>query len=144
MKIRDFNGFKWNGRHSSEFNLVRVSDGSRYDGFMLSGVTNNTTDIPGGDGQYFYNSTYQPKQFNIQCAFDEVSEQDLRDITVWLSSKELSELIFDEEPYKAYNAKLSGQPSFKYLCFDKYDSKVKEYRRVYKGELTINFIAPFP
>lgn len=144
MKIRDFMGFQWNGKHSSQFNLVRVSSGNRYDGNMLSGVTNNTTDIPGGDGQYYYNSTFQAKQFTIDCAFDKLTEQNLRDLSSWLACRELKELIFDEEPYKAYNVKISGKPDLKYLCFNEYDAKVKEYRRIYKGELKITFVAPVP
>lgn len=150
MRIDDFTGFYWNGKHTSEMNITVVSDGSRYNGNLLSPITNNLTTLPGMDGQYFYDSNFGAKTFTINIAFDKVTEKQLREITVWLSYKDLSDLVFDERPYKAYGAKLSGTPSLKYLCFDEWvweqvDKKYQKVKkRIYKGEGTLTFIAPIP
>lgn len=145
IKLDDFIGFEWNGHHSSEFNLKVVSSGDRYDSRFLSEIKNNTVDIPGQDGQYFYNSTYGAKEWTINIAFDSVTETMQRDIENWLSSKELSDLTFDERPYKSYSAKLASRPTITWICFDE-PKKTKSFEapRIYKGEGTLNFIAPFP
>lgn len=145
IRLDDFVGFEWNGHHSSEFNLKVVSNGNRYDSRFLSDITNNTVDIPGQDGQYFYNSTYGPKKWTINIAFDNVTETMQREIENWLSSKELSDLTFDERPYKSYSAKLESRPSITWICFDE-PKKTHSCSapRIYKGEGTLNFVAPFP
>jgi hypothetical protein len=42
-------------------------------------------------------------------------------------------LIFDENPYKIYRAKVTGTATIKYIPFN----EGKEQERVYKGEGTI-------
>lgn len=145
IRLDDFIGFEWNGHHSSEFNIKVVSSSDRYDSRFLSDITNNTTDVPGQDGQYFYNSTYGPKKWTINIAFDSVTEENKRDLENWLSSKEISDFIFDEVPYKAYGAKLESRPNITWICFDEPKvTKNCKAPRIYKGEGTLNFIAPFP
>ena len=145
IRLDDFIGFEWNGHHSSEFNIKVVSSSDRYDSRFLSDIRNNTVDIPGQDGQYFYNSTYDPKKWTINIAFDSVTEENKRDLENWLSSKEISDFIFDEVPYKAYGAKLENRPSITWICFDEpKKTGCCLAPRIYKGEGTLNFIAPFP
>lgn len=145
MFIDDFTGFYWNGHHTSEWDIKVVTSGSRYDSRFLSDMNNNLTDIPGGDGQYFYNTTYGPKKWTCNIAFDRITEVDKREIENWLSSKELSDFIFDEVPYKAYSCKLENRPSITWLCFDEPKTTgSKKEPRIYKGEGTLNFIAPYP
>lgn len=145
MKIDDFTGFYWNGHHTSEWNIKVVSSSDRYDSRFLSEISNSLTDIPGGDGQYYHNSTFGPKKWTCNIAFDKITEINKREIENWLSSKELSDFIFDEVPFKAYTCKLESQPSITWLCFDEpKTTKNRKEPRIYKGEGTLNFIAPFP
>lgn len=145
MKIDDFTGFYWNGHHTSEWNIKVVSSSDRYDSRFLSDISNNFTDIPGADGQYYHNSNFGPKKWTCNIAFDKITEINKREIENWLSSKELSDLIFDEIPFKAYSCKLESQPSITWLCFDEpKTTKNRKEPRIYKGEGTLNFIAPFP
>jgi hypothetical protein len=44
-------------------------------------------------------------------------------------------LIFDEEPHKVYDAKVSGAPTIRATCFGEDNNT-----RLYKGEGTITFI----
>lgn len=123
INIDDYTGFRWNGKHTSELGLTIVSSSSRYNLNPISSITNNTVDVPGGAGQYFYNATYGPKKWTINFVFEDLDDYQWRELQNWLYHKDTSDLVFDELPYKAYNAKLEGTPTVKYLCFD--ETKVK-------------------
>ena len=125
VNIDDYTGFRWNGKHTSQLGLTIVSSSSRYSLNPISSITNNTVDVPGGDGQYFFNSTYGPKKWTINFVFDNLDDYQWRDLLNWLYHKDTSDLVFDELPYKAYNAKLEGTPDVKYLAFT--DVKAKQY-----------------
>lgn len=126
INIDDYTGFRWNGKHTSQLGLTIVSSSSRYSLNPISSIINNTVDVPGGDGQYFFNSTYGPKKWTINFAFDNLDDYQWRDLLNWLYHKDTSDLVFDELPYKAYNAKLEGTPTVNYLCFTEAREKQKE------------------
>jgi hypothetical protein len=48
------------------------------------------------------------------------------------SDKQIHDLVFDETPYKAWSAKVTGTATLKYIPFDEGESG-----RTYKGEGTI-------
>lgn len=134
----DFIGFTFDGIHSSEFGVIRTSEGSRYKGDLLPTFADNFTQVPGGDGSYYFESFYQQKNFSISIAFDSLTEINFRKMRQWLSAKKVGKLTFDESPYKSYQVKISNIPTIQYICFDELG------KRIYKGEGTINFIAFYP
>ena len=71
--------------------------------------------------------------FNISFAFDNLEETKLREMKRWLNSKETGDLWFAEAPYKVYTAKVTGQPTIKFIPFDKIENGVVT-GRIYKGE----------
>jgi predicted phage tail component-like protein len=130
--MEDFIGFTYNGKHCiDDFNIYRVSDGSRYNDNLVPQMTDQAVDVPGGDGQYFFHTKHKAKQFSISIAFDNLSEEKYREMRVWLDGKGIHDLIFDEAPYKIYSAKSTGTPQLKTVCFS------NNGKRVYKGEGTI-------
>lgn len=134
MADTDYIGFTYNGVHSSELGIVRVSDGSRYNEDLLPSSQDKTVQVPGGDGTYFFGSNFTQRQFNVSYAFDSLTEQQLNRIKFLFGDKKVHELVFDETPFKTFYAKVTGQASMKYLAFE---DEVKG--RIYKGEGTINF-----
>jgi hypothetical protein len=48
--------------------------------------------------------------------------------------KKIHPLIFDETPYKTYQAKVTGSSTLKYIPFGD-----KDFGRIYKGEGTVTF-----
>ena len=50
----DFTGFRFGNIHSKDLNLVVVSQSSRYDKNLLPTATNHTSQVPGGDGSYYF------------------------------------------------------------------------------------------
>ena len=135
----DYIGFSFNGRHSSEFNIVRVSNGSRFDENLLPTIKDKTVEVPGRDGVYYFGSQYTQRQFKVDFAFDAMTEQNLADLRAWLGNKGIHDLIFDETPYKVYSAKATGTATAKYLVFEERDNP-----RVYKGEGSIQFTCYYP
>jgi hypothetical protein len=62
----------------------------------------------------------------------------MREWKKFCSNKELSDLIFDEEPYKVYTAKITGAPVLKTIPFE------EDGQRIYKGEGTLEFTCYWP
>lgn len=142
----DFIGFTFNGHHSSEFKIVRTSDGSRFNEDLLPPISDLSAAVPGRDGAYYFGSLYGPKQFTIPFAYDGLTELDLEKLRRWLDCRELTDLIFDERPYKVYKAKVESSATAQYICFEENiaDSGETFYERHYKGEGSISFICYTP
>ncbi len=143
-KNTDFIGFTFNERHSSEFNIYSVSDGSRYQDSLIPSPIDYTEQIPGGVGQSYFGSDIDIKEFPLSIAYDKLTERQVRELRNWLAPDAIGELIFDERPYKTYTAKISTSPSLSFICFDTYNKETGKKERVYKGEGSINFICYYP
>lgn len=161
---QDFLDFKFGDHWASEYGLTRVSNGKRYDANITPTLTDKTVEVPGNDGMYFFSTYHKQRQFTVNVAFDHVTEVQLRAIRVWLSGKEIKDLIFVEDLEKdasgilqedrgrKYHAKVTGAPSFKYVPFDEISEHLSTNvtstssssdsltsQVIYKGEGTIQF-----
>lgn len=134
----DFIGFTFNNTHSSSLGIVRTSGGSRFNENLLPTIQDKTIQVPGGDGTYYFGSFYTQRQFNIPFAFDSLTEERFTTLKRWLGDKQIHELIFDEWPYKAYQAKITGSATIKHIPFN------ENGVRVYKGEGSVQFTAYYP
>ena len=134
----DFIGFSYNGIHSSDLGIVRTSNGSRFEKNLLPTMQDKTATVPGGDGTYYFNSQYTQRQFNVSFAFDSLTEEQFNFLSFHFGDKKVHPLVFDEEPYKTYYAKVTGTASIKYICFDESKGE-KKLARVYKGEGSVVF-----
>ena len=134
----DFIGFTFDGIHSSELGIVRVSGGDRYEEALVPSLSLKTTNVPGGDGSYYFGTSYTQRNINLQIAFDSLTQQQFMRLIAVFGTKKISTLIFDEKPYKVYNVKISSEPKLNYICFD------EDNKRIYKGEGTINLVSLSP
>ena len=114
----DFTGFSFNGFHSKDLGIVRVSDGDRYKDELTPEFDDATVDIPGGDGIYYFGSYYKSKKFTINIAFDHLTEMQYRKIRRIFSTRKPGTLIYDEAPYKCYKVKLESPISLDAICFN--------------------------
>lgn len=114
----DFIGFTFDGVHSSELNILRVSDGDRYNETILPEHDDKTVEAEGKDGVYYYGSFYKSREIEIQIAFDSVTEKQYRDIRRLFGQKKICKLIFDERPYKVYYVKIASPITLETICFD--------------------------
>ena len=114
----DFLGFEFGGVHSSELGITRVSGGDRYDEDLHPEIKDRTAEVPGLNGEYYFGSDYGPKNFELEIAFDSLTEQQFRRLRTTFGTKEVKSLIFDERPYKKYLAKLENPIQLSFVCFD--------------------------
>lgn len=159
----DFLGFSFDGIHCSQLGITHVSSSDRYDEDLFPEVKDKTIEIPNNHGEYYYGSTYGTRTFEINIAYDSVTETQFRNIRRLFGTRKVCELIFDERPYKVYYAKIESPIELSYVCFDEeewtwetenHDNYIpgsidhKVYtgnkRRIYKGEGTINLICYQP
>lgn len=138
-KLVDFEGFRFGNIHSSDLNLVVVSQNNRYDKNVLPSPSDYSSNIPGGDGKYYFGQTFNTREFTVNVAFNNVSEDNFRQISQLFATDKLQDLVFDEMPFKTFKAKIKSKPDFRHVCFTDANGK-----RVYKGEGTIQFICYFP
>ena len=138
--MSDFTSFRFGNIHSEDLHLVVVSSSDRYEKNLLPENKDYSIEVPGGNGSYYFGSTFGNREFKVEVAFDNVDEKTWRRISNLFATDKLQDLVFDELPYKTYRAKLKSKPEFKCLCFTDRDTK----ERVYKGEGTLNFICYQP
>lgn len=138
----DFISFTYNGVHSTELGIVRVSSSNRYNDQLIPTSKEKTSESIGMNGTYFFKTYYTSREIVLNIAFDEVTEDRIRLMRQIFGDQKEHQLVFDDEPYKVYYAKVNGQPRLKYICFNDYEKN--PVARVYKGEGTINFICYDP
>jgi len=167
----DFTGFSFGNWHSSDpetglVKVLRVSGGDRYEEELHPEIKDRTAEVPGMNGEYYFGSDYGTRTFNIEIAYDSLTESQFRELRRVFGTKLIQPLIFDERPYKQYMAKIESPIELSYVCFDepgytwqqgigigrtqaeREDHDYKVYnntkQRIYKGEGTISFICYFP
>ena len=130
IKHSDMVGFYFGDYHTSQFGLVRVSSGNRYTEYLFPTLKTNTVDNNSIDGSLYFGTNKSTRTFQIDLAFDSVTEDDLRDIKEWLTG--VHPLIFDERPYVAYTCTLNSAPQIKFLTFNENGNRVyKEIGRAH-------------
>lgn len=167
----DFTGFSFGNWHSTDPNtgvveVYRVSGGDRYDEELHPEINDRTAEVPGLNGQYYFGSDFGTRSFDIEIAFDHLTEEQFRKLRTVFGTRQIKKLIFDERPYKYYMAKLESPIELSYVCFDEpgytwqqgngigrtqaerenHDYKVynNTKQRIYKGEGKMTFICYFP
>lgn len=105
---------------------------------MSAAITDQSADFFGHDGQYYFGTVYKDRAFNISFAFDSLEESKLQLLKKVFQGEDVYELVFDETPYKAWDAKVNGSSKITYICF------YENGKRVYKGEGSISFICYSP
>lgn len=120
----DFLGFSFDGIHSSQLGITYVSSSDRYDEDLFPEVKDKTIEIPNNHGEYYYGSTYGTRAFDINIAYDSITETQLRNIRRLFGTQKICELIFDERPYKVYYAKIESPIQMSYVCFDEREKRV--------------------
>ena len=79
-KLNDFIGFRFGNIHSSDLNLVVVSSSNRYNKNLLPEPQDHSVTVPGGDGKYYFGQNFNTREFQVNVAFDSVSEPTFRKI----------------------------------------------------------------
>ena len=138
--MRDFTGFRFGQTHSEDLGLTVVSSSSKYVKDTQPGIKDHQTEVPGGDGSYLFGQTFSNLEIKVSIAFENVTDSTWRKISNLFSTDKPQDLVFDENPYKVYKAKLKSKPNFKFVCFDDKETG----GRIYKGDGDLTFICYYP
>jgi hypothetical protein len=128
----------------TDLKIYRTSNGNRYNESITPAMTDKVVDVPGGDGQYYFGTTFKNRTFTIDYAFEALTKTEIDTIKMVFSGDGVHELVFDEdrdengEAQKIWSAKVTGTASMKHLCFE------EEGEDIYKGEGSITFTCYFP
>lgn len=113
-----FGDWQSNNPETGAVEVYRVSSGDRYDEELHPEIKDRTAEVPGVNGEYYFGSDYGTRTFDIEIAFDHLTETQFRNLRKVFGTKEIKRLIFNERPYKYYMAKLESPVELSYVCFD--------------------------
>lgn len=133
-----FLGFTYKNTHSSTLGITRIINSRCTDNLIP--VTKDTTSmVNNGTGMRYFGTSYTKRELSVSFAFVGLSKTQFKQLEAFFtpSAKQISDLIFDEEPYKVYSAKITGSAILKYLAFE----KEEEY---YNGDGNITFTCYLP
>jgi hypothetical protein len=125
-----------------EYGIYRVAENDGYNEKGLPDLDAKTTEISGGDGQYWFKTNYRTKVFDFKIAYDSLYRYKLSEFVTKFVVGSYHSLVLAEQPYKQYNVRVSDTPEFNYVPFDDDVSGTKQ--TIYKGTGTIQFIADDP
>lgn len=100
--------FVFDGIDSTQMGVVSVSDGSTYDTPILPTFTDNSLEVDGYDGRYYFNTRITQKDFTYNCFIDNLSAFQFDQLKSWIRPKKIGKLIRPEEPYRYYWVKVSS------------------------------------
>lgn len=100
--------FIFDGIDSSQVGVASVSDGSTYDTPILPSFTDNTLEVDGYNGRYYFNTRITQKNFTYNCFIDNLSAYGFGQLKTWLRPEKIGKLIRPEEPYVYYWVKVSS------------------------------------
>lgn len=100
--------FVFDGIDSTQIGVVSVSDGSTYDTPILPTFTDNSLEVDGYDGRYYFNTRITQKDFAYNCFIDNLSAFQFDQLKSWIRPKKIGKLIRPEEPYRYYWVKVSS------------------------------------
>ena len=114
----DFLGFTFGDKKSADLGITRVSGGDRYDEELHPEIKDRTAEVPGLNGQYYFGSDFGTRPFDLEIAYDHLTEQQFRELKRVFGTKDIKKLVFDERPYKYYMVKIGSPIELSYICFD--------------------------
>lgn len=100
--------FVFDGIDSTQIGVASVSDGSTYDTPILPAFNDNSLEVDGYDGRYYFNTRLTQKDFTYNCFIDNLSAFEFDQLKSWIRPKKIGKLIRPEEPYRYYWVKVSS------------------------------------
>lgn len=154
QKGEGFLHFAFGDFNTKSCGIYRTIEGDGLTINLSPPMQDTTADIPGGDGQYYFGTSYKSKVFDISFAFDNMSMNNLFDLKTAFRGKETKELLLfeNEEDFNfsaegvvtsvnkgLYTAKVTGQPSITIIPFEDANGNT-----IYKGKGKVQFTAYWP
>lgn len=89
------------------------------------------------DGRHYTGTTISSSTIPVKCVAIDITANDKRDISKWLSARASGPLVFGYDPYHYYNVKIAGGITAEKWVRSKYHKELGGYTYIYT--FTINF-----
>lgn len=81
--------------------------------------------MTGRDGGYYYGHKLKPKEFTLECYFEEIDRTTYERMCQWIHPGQQGKLIFDERPFVYYDAIVAKVPTYKiYMTGDRFSGTI--------------------
>ena len=143
---KEFIDFEFNGRHISEFGLVAVFGGDRHSLNAIPEFEDETSEVEGLGGQYFWGSRYKARTRTFTLHTDGMTEAQLNDFKKHFQPGKYGKLIEDKLACRYGWARLSQNVTFNVVPFKTTIQLLGRKVEVneYKGDGTISFVFDDP
>ncbi len=100
--------FVFDGMDSTQLGVASVTGGGTYDTPILPSFTDNSLEVDGYDGRYYFNTQITQKEFSYSCFIDDLSAFEFEQLKSWIRPRKIAKLIRPEEPYRYYWVKVAS------------------------------------
>lgn len=147
---RSFISFSYGGKNIEDFGFIATIQNNRIQRSSYAQFKDLTSTYDMVDGQFYWGSHYVANNLDFNLSTDEITEQQLEEFKQWFTPGHIRELVLAEHPNRAIWARISAQPIYSLLPFEKIvtvNINGIEYEistTVYRGEMTLAFIMDEP
>ena len=143
---KEYIDFSFAGRHISEFGLVAVTSGDRYQFAGSPEFEDETSKINGVWGQYYWGTNYKTKTYSYSLATDGMTERQFEEFKYHFRPGHYGQFYEDAWFDRYCYVRLKAVVDFNFIPFQEEVevAGVKFPSRVYKGECKISFIQDKP
>lgn len=93
---------------STQIGIASVTSGGGYSTPILPSFKDNSLEVDGYNGTYYFNTGIPLKSFTYNCFIDNMSQFEFDQLRAWIAPGKIAKLIRPEEPYRYYWAKISS------------------------------------
>lgn len=143
---KEYIDFSFNGHHISEFGLVAATSGDRYSFDGSPDFSDETSEINGVMGQYYWGTKIKTKEYSYNLATDGMTEQQFNDFKRLFRPGYYGQFYEDSWWDRYCYVRIKSVVNFSFIPF-----RVKEKilgtevdTRIYKGECKITLIQDKP
>ena len=143
---KEYIDFSFAGRHISEFGLVAVTSGDRYQFAGSPDFEDETSSVKGVWGQHYWGTNFKTKTYTYNLATDAMTERQFEDFKYHFRPGHYGQFYEDAWFDKYCYARIHSKVEFNFIPFQE-EVEVAGHKfmgRVYKGEAKISFIQDRP
>lgn len=143
---KEYIDFSFAGRHISEFGLVAVTNSDRYQFAGSPEFEDETSNVNGVWGQYYWGTNFKTKTYNYSLATDGMTERQFEDFKHHFRPGHYGQFYEDAWFDRYCYVRIKAVVDFSFIPFQKEVevAGVKFLSRIYKGECKISFIQDRP
>ena len=142
---KEFIDFEFDGKHISEFGMVAVADGGRHSFDAAPTFQDETSNVNGVDGQYYWGTHFGSKKMSFTLATDGMTEAQVNAFKQHFKPGKYGKFIEDKLAYRYGYARISQVATFSMVPFRKKltvgngTDQLSFYVNEYKGDCRITF-----